>query len=956
MSIFFPRSISVMWVTTLGIVIHIIFLSSVFDIYFKSPIIHGLSPHYIPLPPPAKRVVLFVADGLRADKLLELNEKEESRAPYLRDILSSKGAWGISHTRVPTESRPGHVAIAAGFYEDVSAVFKGWKENPVEFDSVFNESRYTWAWGSPDILPMFAKGSKGNHIFINTYDAKEEDFAGADSSKLDTWVFDKFHDFLKHAEQNKTLKHLLSDDQIIFFLHLLGLDTNGHSHKPGSQEYLQNINIVDKGVQQCVKLIEDFYDDDKQTAFIFTSDHGMTEWGSHGAGHPHETLTPLIAWGAGIRGPLGTGKDVYHDGLSEEWKLTYVRRVDVSQADIAPLISILIGAPIPINSVGVLPVEYLSTDWYYKATAIITNVKQILSQYEFKVWEKKYTSLPIFYRHFRDLSSQRQDELLKMIDTLMKQSRYKDAIQVGLKLIELSLKGINYYQKYDRFALNVSIFLAFIGWINYVILLIIKNHTAIIHISLEQQQSVLLAGEYPKLKITLLFLFIGSIVAWLLYEQNSPAMYYIYFLTPVFLWNLIFCRWDLIQQAQIYMERRNYTLKFIGIIIICIVGLELLVASFFRRGLLSLGLIFISLWPLTTSIRYTHKFIAGLWFLTCIIMAIFPFLPVVGRQSNYTLVTFTGWIYALLAAYCARRPELGLIRNSRQKKKESQQVTVITGIQVIILFISIYIMKSTSDSIENKTGLPLLNQMLSWLILGLSFILPIWGSTSILTRLLNVAISFLSLYLLMSITYDALFCLGLCVTMFLWLYIEHLLSGKHYRLQDVSFEVPAINFQTESLFYRMGIDDIRRSYFFIFFIILAFFGTGNIASINSFEPSSVYCFLTVFSPFIMGILLLIKILIPFLIVSCVFRAILVSVKVPPKALLMVILVMTDFMGLHFFFLVQDSGSWLDIGISISHYVIMMSTTIFVMILYGVSWLLTSCSFAFSIPLLKRHLQ
>ena len=87
----------------------------------------------------------------------------------------------------------------------------------------------------------------------------------------------------------------------MFFLHLLGCDTNGHVHKPHSQQYRDNINSVDEGIRRVVSVVEKYFRDDGRTAYIMTADHGMTDWGSHGTGMDQETVTPLVLWGAGIR-------------------------------------------------------------------------------------------------------------------------------------------------------------------------------------------------------------------------------------------------------------------------------------------------------------------------------------------------------------------------------------------------------------------------------------------------------------------------------------------------------------------------------------------------------------------------------------------------------------------------------------------------------------------------------
>ena len=70
---------------------------------------------------------------------------------------------------------------------------------------------------------------------------------------------------------------------------------------------------------------------------------------------PDSTRTPLIAWGAGIRGPLKDSMHFSHDEYSKPWGLSHLVRRDVEQADIAPLMSTLLGLDLPVNSVGVLP-------------------------------------------------------------------------------------------------------------------------------------------------------------------------------------------------------------------------------------------------------------------------------------------------------------------------------------------------------------------------------------------------------------------------------------------------------------------------------------------------------------------------------------------------------------------------------------------------------------------------
>jgi hypothetical protein len=77
---------------------------------------------------------------------------------------------------------------------------------------------------------------------------------------------------------------------------------------------------------------------------------------------------------------------------------------------------------------------------------------------------------------------------------------------------------------------------------------------------------------------------------------------------------------------------------------------------------------------------------------------------------------------------------------------------------------------------------------------------------------------------------------------------------------------------TKPSFRKLGLSDARIALFFFVLLQTGFFGTGNIASISSFSLESVYRLVPLFDPFLMGALLIFKILVPFAGIHC-FRII-----------------------------------------------------------------------------------
>lgn len=379
---------------------------------------------------------------------------------------------------------------------------------------------------------MFQLGATPGRVDVDMYSSEDEDFS-SDAFELDIWVFDKVKAMFAEAARNATLDAQLRQDKNVFFLHLLGLDTAGHGFRPYSKEYLNNIKVVDEGVKEIAGIVEEFYGDGK-TAFVFTADHGMSDYGSHGDGHPDNTRTPLIAWGSGVAKPVTTTMGAIargHDELSADWGLDHVQRNDVSQADVAALMAYLVGLAYPVNSVGELPLPFLSGDIVAKAEAFLANARGILDMYRIKEDQKMATELR--YRPFKALGDQEHsvEHRFSEIRALIDQGKHEEAIQETAVLVQLGLSGLRYLQTYDWLFLRALITIGYLGWIAFALTTVVDLH--VLHGTTETSRTLFSNVLFSSVLVALYASFIVS---------KSPATYYAYAIFPVGFWEEVYAR------------------------------------------------------------------------------------------------------------------------------------------------------------------------------------------------------------------------------------------------------------------------------------------------------------------------------------------------------------------------------------------------------------------------------
>lgn len=312
---------------------------------------------------------------------------------------------------------------------------------------------------------------------------------------------------------------------------------------------------------------------------------------------------------------------------------------------------------------------YLDASESFRAQSTFTNTLQILEQYHVKQEQKRRTEL--FFQPYPGLTGDHSPEAVKkQVEALIQAGKYEEAEAECTLVRDLCLEGLRYLQtyvshlstlmeqwnseqrakhpfcyisyfiSYDWLFLRSVVSAGYLGWIAFSLNFILKTFVSSNERGLgaprvaRTNNNVASATEQKLLNTLSVVVFVVFSV--ILTMKQSPPLYYAYVAFPVFFWNRVALeRRELL--AAISKTTQTYGwIKALGSVLGYIVALEILVYSYFNRGILSVCLMFLALWPLflPAAVQRNNTLLMVSWSLSCLGTSIFTLLPVEIDESQ----------------------------------------------------------------------------------------------------------------------------------------------------------------------------------------------------------------------------------------------------------------------------------------------------------------------------------
>ncbi|KAH8359396.1 hypothetical protein KR093_006507 [Drosophila rubida] len=480
-----------MWDQKFGYVVALQFVMiySVYIIYFQPTVVaHVQQEKPLLNNSPSDRLVIFIMDGLNAKSFFG---DHCSEVPDLKAIFQHQGQVGISRAVAPTNGKSSHAALFSGCYE--------WKWNNDKFDTLFDRGVLGYGWGSAKLM---------NHLPLIKKVVVPINVTSSESYKVDQWVLDDVQRFV--ASMSKKLQSVKG---LVLVVELLGLlEANG------MRMYHGNINHTQRGISRLYNQFEQAFPD-KRTAYLLTSNHGITNEGKP------EIETPFVIWGAGV----SNNKFLRARSVTIDNQMNRVPLHVLEQIDLTPLMSLLLGLPPPANNRGRLPTDLLNVTSRYQTHALFSNALQ-LQQLAINRLERHRRGLfsnymPSYWMDMRELNNFKQGGKL-----LWYQQRFLILQDYSRNTMPIVLHCIDYYENYYRRALLVVTACGFIGWQHYLHSQRSMTPSLPVESNGRRKRLIFLANSLIHVSLLLLTLFVML--------QRPPYMVSAFLLLPVFIWKL----------------------------------------------------------------------------------------------------------------------------------------------------------------------------------------------------------------------------------------------------------------------------------------------------------------------------------------------------------------------------------------------------------------------------------